>query len=246
MFSRSSLPLATQFSATPPARQMFLAPVSFLTDRASRTTISSVTAWTDAARSMCFWFSSSSGLRGGPPNSCGELLVRHAQAGAIVEVALVEAEGAVFLEVDDVVQDRVLELRLAVGREAHHLVLARIDLEAGVVGEGRVEQAERVREVDLLQHLELVALAEAERRGRPLADAVHAEDRGLLEGRRERTPRRRGSDGARRTAGASASRSPAATSSSRRAAGVFWNSFSFSHSGMAMRNEVKPRGAKAR
>ena len=27
---------------------------------------------------------------------------------------------------------------------------------------------------------------------------------------------------------------------------VFWNSFSFSHSGMAMRNELKPRGAKAR
>ena len=33
-----------------------------------------------------------------------ELLVRHAQPGAIVEVGLVEAEGAVFLEVDDVVR----------------------------------------------------------------------------------------------------------------------------------------------
>jgi hypothetical protein len=42
-----------------------------------------------------------------------------------------------------------------------------------------------VREVDLLQHLELVALAVAQRRGRPFADAVHAEDRGLLIGRRE-------------------------------------------------------------
>ncbi len=26
----------------------------------------------------------------------------------------------------------------------------------------------------------------------------------------------------------------------------FWNSFSLSHTGMAMRNDLKPRGAKAR
>ena len=41
--------------------------------------------------------------------------------------------------------------RLAVGREPHHLVLAGIDLEAGVVGEGGIEQPERMREVDLLE-----------------------------------------------------------------------------------------------
>ena len=120
-----------------------------------------------------------------PAEQRGELVVRHAQAGAIVEVGLVEAEGAVFLEVDDVVQDRVLELRLAVGRQAHHLVFAGIDLEARVIGEGRIEQPERVREVDLAQHLELVALAPAQRRGGPFADAVHAQDGGLLVGRGE-------------------------------------------------------------
>ena len=48
-------------------------------------------------------------------------------------------------------QDRARVLRLAVGRQAHHLVFAGIDLEAGVIGEGRIEQAERMREVDLLQ-----------------------------------------------------------------------------------------------
>ena len=72
-FSRNSLPLATQFSATPPARQMFLAPVSFFTERASRSTISSVTACTEAARSMWCCVSSSSGLRAGPPNSAANL-----------------------------------------------------------------------------------------------------------------------------------------------------------------------------
>ena len=36
-FSLNNLPLATQFKATPPARQIFLIPVSFLRDLASET-----------------------------------------------------------------------------------------------------------------------------------------------------------------------------------------------------------------
>ena len=113
----------------------------------------------------------------------GELVVRHAEASAIVEVGLVEAEGAVLLEVDDLVEDQVLEPRLAVGREAHDLVFTRVDLEAGVVGKGRIEQSQRMREVQLFQHLEAVALAVAQRRGRPLADAIHGQDGGFLERR---------------------------------------------------------------
>ena len=72
------------------------------TERARRSTISSVTAWTEAARSMCCWVSSSSGVARRPAEQRGERVVGHAQPGAIVEVALVEAEDAVFLEVDDV------------------------------------------------------------------------------------------------------------------------------------------------
>ncbi len=45
-------------------------------------------------------------------------------------------------------------LGLAVGRQAHDLVLARVDPETGVVGEGRVEQTEAVREVELLLELQ--------------------------------------------------------------------------------------------
>ena len=67
--SRSTLPFATQLSATPPARQRFSAPVSAASERVSRSTTSSVTAWIDAARSISRWVSNSSGLRGGPPNS---------------------------------------------------------------------------------------------------------------------------------------------------------------------------------
>src|SRR3546814_16234682 len=71
--------------------------------------------------------------------------VDHGEAGAIVEVALVEPEAAVRLQVDQPFQDQVLEARLAIGREAHHLVFAGVDLEAGVVGEGRVQQPQRGR-----------------------------------------------------------------------------------------------------
>ena len=37
---------------------------------------------------------------------------------------------------------------LAIRRQSHHLVLAGVDLESGVVGERGVEEAERVREVE--------------------------------------------------------------------------------------------------
>ena len=94
--------------------------------------------------------SSASGLRGGAAEQLVKSLVRHRQAGAIIEIVQVQAERAVRLQVDQMVQDALREFRLAVGREPHHLVLAGVDLEAGVIGEGRVEQAERMRKVDLL------------------------------------------------------------------------------------------------
>ena len=72
-----------------------------------------------------------------------ELARGHGEAGRVVEVALVEPERAVVLQVDQMLEDQVGVLGLAVGREAHHLVFAGVDLEAGVVGEGGVEQAER-------------------------------------------------------------------------------------------------------
>ena len=53
-----------------------------------------------------------------------EAVVRHPQSRAVVEVLLVEPEAAVFLEVDQVLEDDVGVPRLAVGRESHDLVLA--------------------------------------------------------------------------------------------------------------------------
>ena len=149
-----------------------------------RSTTSSVTAWIDAARSISRWVSSDSGARGGPPKSSSKRPLVIRSEAEVVEVATVRRERAVVVQVDEVLEDGVDEAGLAVGGEAHQLVLARVHPEAAVVGEGRVEEAERVREVELADHLDLVAPAHADAGGGPLADPVEGEDRGAVERRR--------------------------------------------------------------
>ena len=63
------MPLATQLSATPPAKQRFFSPVFLAISLAMRTIISSVTFCTDAAKSISRCVNAVSDLRGGPPNS---------------------------------------------------------------------------------------------------------------------------------------------------------------------------------
>ena len=69
MRSRSIFPLATQLSATPPAKHRLFDWPSRARLRVIRSTISSVTCCTEAARSMCRWSSGSEGSRGLPPNN---------------------------------------------------------------------------------------------------------------------------------------------------------------------------------
>ena len=110
-----------------------------------------------------------------------ELAVGHRQPGAVGETVEIQAERAVRLEINQVIENGPEVLRLAVGRQAHHLVLAGVHLEAGVVGEGRVEQPQGVREVDLPRHLQLVAVADGYRGGGPLTDPVHGQHHRVAE-----------------------------------------------------------------
>ena len=71
----------------------------------------------------------------------------HRQPRREVEILHVEAERAVFAQVNQLVENCLHVARLAVGREAHDLVLAGVDAEARVVCEGRVEHPQAVREV---------------------------------------------------------------------------------------------------
>ena len=52
-------------------------------------------------------------------------------------------------------EDQVLVDRPAIRGQPHQLVLAAVDLEATVVGECRIEQAERVRELDLVESVRM-------------------------------------------------------------------------------------------
>ena len=123
-------------------------------------------------------------------------LVHHAQPGGELEVRHVEDERSVGPHVHELAGDGVGKAADAgaagvpVRRQAHQLVLAAVDREAKVVGEGGVEEPDRVREVQLAQDLHLAPAAPADRRGRPLADAVDGEDRSLVERRRVEGARR--------------------------------------------------------
>ncbi len=114
-----------------------------------------------------------------------EAAVGHAQRGQVAEVLPVDRERAVVVEVDQVVEDGVHVAGLAVGGEAHQLVLAGVDPEAAVVGERGVEQAEGVREVELADHLDLMAPPHPDARGGPLPHPVEGQDRRGLERRGE-------------------------------------------------------------
>ena len=125
------------------------------------------------------------GSAGRAAEEAGEAVVGHGQTVGISEVIEIQPEAAVGPQVEQVVVDLLDVAGLAVRREAHQLVLAAVDLEAGVVREGRVQQAEGVREVDLLEQAQAIAAAEAEGAGRPLPHAVEGEDGGAGEGRGE-------------------------------------------------------------
>ena len=104
-----------------------------------------------------------------------ESTIRHRQPGGIVEELHVHPERPVRFEIEELVVNRLDVLGLTVGREPHDLVLTRIDLEAGVVGERGIEQTDRVRKRNLPERGEILAFTEPGRCRGPLADAVHAQ-----------------------------------------------------------------------
>src|SRR5438067_1224121 len=119
--------------------------------------------------------------------------VRAARGEVVVEIREIERESAVRGAAEHLA-DFVRESRAAVRSQPHHLVLALVHWKSEPGREGRVEHAERVREANLAQHLELGAAvvahcASPDGERRPFADAVRGEDRGLA--------RRRGQKGRR-------------------------------------------------
>src|SRR5690349_3146594 len=75
----------------------------------------------------------------------------------------------------------------AIGRQPHDFVLARIDLEPGVVGKCRVQQPDRMREWNFPERSECIAFTEPSRCGCPFAHSIHAQYSGFLIGRGEKS-----------------------------------------------------------
>ena len=138
----SSRPLATQLSATPPARTRFFMPVCSSTWRADPKHGLFGDDLDAGGQIHVPLFEGRLGLAGRPTKKLMESSVRHRQALAVVEVAHVEPEAAVRLQIDQVLEDLVAVNRLAVGSQAHQLVFAAVDLEAAIVGERRIQEAQ--------------------------------------------------------------------------------------------------------
>lgn len=64
------------------------------------------------------------GLARGRAKKLIELRIGHRECGAISEVIEIEAEGAILLHVNELVEHELGIFRLAIGCEAHHFVFA--------------------------------------------------------------------------------------------------------------------------
>ena len=117
-----------------------------------------------------------------PAEQLVELAAGHPEAAVKLEVAQIQPEGAIGLDVDQVATDRVGVDGLAIGREPHQLVFARIHLEAAVIGEGGIKQPQRMREADLPQRCEPAPLPQPGRSGGPFPHPIHAEHGRFLKG----------------------------------------------------------------
>src|SRR5262245_38783927 len=88
-----------------------------------------------------------------------ELERRHRKPRCVVEAALGEPERVAPFGIDNVIEDLVGVSWVSVRGKAHDLVLARINFEAGVVSEGRIEQPDTVGPVNLFQRFQRVTAA---------------------------------------------------------------------------------------
>src|SRR5262249_10832851 len=109
--------------------------------------------------------------------------IGHPERVGIAEEILIESQASIFADVNELFLDHRNVFRLAVGREAHDLVLPAIDLETCVISKSAVEQAKAVRETEFFQQRDLPASPKADRTSRPLSHTVHCQDGRLFEGR---------------------------------------------------------------
>jgi len=120
----------------------------------------------------------------GFPEEFLHFLPCHREPVLVGKVFHVEGETPVFFYINEAAH-LVSVPRLSVWGETHHLVFGAIYLEAEVVGEGRVEEAERIGEADFLREAELRSFPIPDGCRRPFTHPVDRDDRGIWEARAE-------------------------------------------------------------
>ena len=128
-------------------------------------------------RKLALW------IPGWPAEKRIEPAICHGQAGAVVEVPHVEMEGPIFLDINEVLLNKINVARLSVRRQAHDFVLARVDFESCVVSKGRVQEPQRVREANFFLYRELIVTTGENRSCDPFAHSIHGQDRSFFERR---------------------------------------------------------------
>src|SRR5215831_14848980 len=106
-----------------------------------------------------------------------------------LEIVQIELERPIAGALDHLV-DRLLEGRLSIRGQPHHLVLALVHRKAQVGGDGGVEHPQRMREVNLARklyfHLAVLPAPSSYGHRRPLAHPIGGEERGAFRRRGEK------------------------------------------------------------
>ena len=123
------------------------------------------------------------GGTGGPAKKLGKMGVGHGRLGEVSEIIHIQLNRAVLFEVYQVLENRFHECGFAIWGQPHKLVFTFIDLEPGKLGERRIEQAQAMRKLHLLDELESALIADANRSRCPFSHSIDGKNGRSFKGR---------------------------------------------------------------
>ena len=103
----------------------------------------------------------------------------------MAKMVKVQAERATFFEAHDLPHFGH-EARLTVGCQPHHLVLVAVIRKTEILGQRLIENAQRMRKIDLVFDLDAIATADAPGRTGKVAKAIHRHGHRLFERRHQK------------------------------------------------------------
>src|SRR5271157_5971794 len=115
-----------------------------------------------------------------------KLFPRHREAVMVTEVFHVQPETPVFLEVDNILHDKIIEPWFTVRCKAHDLIFRAIDTKSQIICERRVKKPDRVWKPDGLYETNIVPAPNTHSSRFPFTDSIQCEYRRLIERRHKK------------------------------------------------------------